>query len=215
MSRRFLGFTVQLAEDKWLCMDHNSCSAVVGPKEHRGHWPTRTDAEADILDAGESIEAARVSPVFAVPKGTFASFVAHCNRVGKLDEPKPAPVVAAEGRYAVLRGYEGAFWFNDVRAPDDTKISGAGSRDEATAAIARAKKGALVRILPDGAFEAALEAARREERERAFAEVEAYAARVSKQYGEADPHSWSGGCSIAFAEIAEFARNEAGKGQAK
>lgn len=171
MSRRFVGFTVQLAEDKWLCMDHNSCSAVVGPKEHRGYWPTRTDAEADILDAGESIEAARVSPVFAVPKGTFASFVAHCDRVGRIAEPKPAPVVAGEGLaddgsarppvihvYVAHRGVSGAIG-----------IYAAHTHDEA-AELCSPSKG-VTRYVREDRHEAACEAAVQAERTRLLAAI--------------------------------------------
>lgn len=78
----------------------------------------------------------------------------------------------------------------------------------------RAKKGLLA--MAKEAHEAACEAARREERERVLAEVEAYAARAAKRIAQADPHSWAGGRSGAFAEIAEAVRTMGEeKGQAK
>ena len=93
------------------------------------------------------------------------------------DEPKPAPAEgAAEGRYAVLveRQPRDFVSFLPLTARRD-----AGTREEAQVAIdaTRSDEGnayALVRILPDGALEAALEAARREGAKNALDKVLAY-----------------------------------------
>lgn len=80
---------------------------------------------------------------------------------------KPAPVVAAEGRWAVLnRSAAGDVWFGDFDTIDDPTRQIGTSKEALALADQSSFAPSIVRILPDGAHEAAIEAARREERER-------------------------------------------------
>lgn len=85
------------------------------------------------------------------------------------DEPKPAPAEgAAEGRYAVLFGDGSGGYFGVL----DKRGNEVASRDVAAeGGENKLYDGKLVRILDDGAHEAAVEAARREERERVLGEI--------------------------------------------
>lgn len=115
-------------------------------------------------------------------------------------EPKPAPVVAAEGRYALhFANAKGIGFFAVLnRSGGET-----GARDEVLAVKGDRLRGdgAVVRILPDGAHEAAVEAARREERERVAALLATEAERMDIGCEES-------GVYLRAAEIAK-------KGQAK
>jgi len=116
-----------------------------------------------------------VCPVFATrkpkpapppPGGTFLDAL--------LDKPKPASAEgAAEWRYGVLRKTWGGNEFSDIHYGDDTCATcHTGTREEATERLRKSgltkKEASIVRILPDGAHEAACEAARREGAEAAL-----------------------------------------------
>ena len=79
-------------------------------------------------------------------------------------KPKPAPAEgAAEERYAVLRKNWGGNEFRDLHYGDDTRtLCHVGTRatvDESQRRVGPSKDAEVVRILPDGALEAACEAA--------------------------------------------------------
>lgn len=98
-------------------------------------------------------------------KGTY-----ECGPIVRyVPEPKPAPAEgAAEGEYA-LRDPAGHF----VKLASEREIG-----NRATVEKLKLSKDNIVRILPDGAHEAACEAARREERERVLGLVAAERERV-------------------------------------
>lgn len=98
------------------------------------------------------------------------------------DDPKPAPVVAGEGLFAVLTEDSGDAHFQDINDgsdgfPRDAQRS-IGSREMAIAFVGRWPGNKLVRILADGEHEAAVEAAVRAERERVLSLVAAERERV-------------------------------------
>lgn len=201
MSRRLKGYAIRCDNGEWFdgtgLGQYSECPWTAD-RAKRHLFDEAADAYTYASTYTESSKL-RIVPVFAVRK------------------PKPAPVVAAEGLFACLvEAGGGRRFFREFRGKD---LVEAGTRAEAEA-IAGAPgtigTSVVVRILPDGAHEAACEAARREERERVLAEVEAYAARAAKRIAQADPHSWAGGRSGAFAEIAEAVRTMGEeKGQAK
>ena len=84
-------------------------------------------------------------------------------------KPKPAPAEGAvEGRYAVLFGDGSGGYFGVL----DKRGNEVASRDVAAeGGENKLYDGKLVRVLDDGALEAACEAARREERERVCADT--------------------------------------------
>ena len=173
MSRRLLGYVVKLPD---------------GTRSSLTPTPVMLDDAGDAWDRTPSSTGDYVCPVFAARK------------------PKPAPVVAAEGRYAVLRKTWGGNEFCDLHYGDDTRMTlHVGTRaavDEAQRKSGRTKSDAeVVRLLADGEHEAAIEAARREERERVAALLVAEADRLDIGCEEA-------GAYLRAAEIAN-------KGQAK
>lgn len=121
-------------------------------------------------------------------------------------KPKPAPADAsAEGLFAVLTEDSGDAHFQDINDgrdgfPRDAQRS-IGSREMAVAFVGRWPGNKLVRVLDDGAHEAAVESARREERERVAALLATEAERLDIGCEEA-------GVYLRAAEIAK-------KGQAK
>lgn len=118
-------------------------------------------------------------------------------------KPKPAPVVAAGGRYAVLcHGVvHGEAWFEDFDTVDDPTRH-VGTREQAYRLKSLPRADAeVVRVLKDGEHEAALETARREERERISVLLATEAERLDIGCEEAGVH-------LRAAEIAK-------KGQAK
>jgi len=205
--KRLLGYVVKLPSGEW----HDGKSYA--DKDFDG-YPWTKDAKKRRVFA-EYQDACRYVLTY-VPENRLRI-------VPVYSRPKPAPADgAAEGRYAVLVQYDDreptTFMDLNMSVPD-ARPRDVGTHAEVLAAVENetpAFRRMAVRILPDGAHEAACEAARREERERVLAEVEAYAARAAKRIAQADPHSWAGGRSGAFAEIAEAVRTMGEeKGQAK
>lgn len=158
MSRRLLGYVVKLPSGEW----HDGKSYA--DKDFDGYPWTRDAKKRHVFmeyqDACRYVltyvpeNLLRIVPVFSKPKPA---------------ELKPAPAVAAEGRYAVLRKTWGGNGFCDLHYGDDTRTTlHVGTRaavDEAQRKSGRTKSDAeVVRILPDGAHEAAIAAAREEGR---------------------------------------------------
>lgn len=167
-TRRFVGFAAQVPSGEWLCQDHNAGAARLGPRAHRGTWPTRADLEADLDDAGEDfVAAARVVKVFAVPRGVVVPPVAQANAILSLEgapsvrltPPTAAGSLALFG--CLLRRGESLF-FRPIVDKDTCDV---GTREEvrrsmnASDAIGKGTPH-VVRILPEGEHEAALVAAR-------------------------------------------------------
>lgn len=144
MTRHLLGYVVKLS-------DGTRFSGTPKPV-------SRDEAES----FGNNVEG-WVVPVFSKPKPAPAAPAAPVAPV--------APVVAAEGRYAVITEEGGDAYFQDINDGSDgwprDDQRAVGSREMAVAFLGRwPSSNRLVRILADGEHEAAVEAARREERER-------------------------------------------------
>lgn len=184
MSRRLLGYRVGIIKP-------DGARRYMKPRSD-GKWSLSEakpmllteDEMSDALDdVGDFMKGGDVSfstPVFAVrkpkpapcpcPSGTCPTCM------GADDEPKPAPVapvapvVAAEGLFGCLHVDDSGIAFEALWKGHGDTVRDAGTREESVAAVEK-WGGKLVRILDDGEHEAALAAARREERERVFALV--------------------------------------------
>ena len=202
MSRRLLGYVVKLPSGEW----HDGKSYA--DKDFDG-YPWTKDAKKRRVFA-EYQDACRYVLTY-VPENRLRI-------VPVYSRPKPAPADgAAEGLpplFVVLHGHRGSF--DQLYIGGSVVVTDRRAEAERRASEWKGDGVAMAcQVFAVGAHEAAIEAARREERARVLAEVESYAARAAKRIAQADPHSWAGGRSGAFAEIAELARNEAAKGQAK
>jgi hypothetical protein len=151
--------------------------------------------------------------------------------VDVLDEPAP-PVAEAEGRYAVLQdGGTPAGFFPMRECPMDSDTTS--TRDEAIGRVARMRATdtrrstyEVMRILPDGAHEAAIAAAREEGRREGWleavtmlregltAEREDAKADMDNRDTESHEAGYVAGVTWAIAQINEAVR-EAAKGAAK
>ncbi len=197
MSRTFKGYAVRDDEGRWLghVFNEDSITTVYGDKANRRLWEDAEDAQDAARHDVLSINGFVIVPVFAVPKRRTLTDIppevfaysdneggvcltwplANAERqrateeakgtykcgpiVRYVPEPKPAPAEgAAEGEYA-LRDPAGHF----VKLASEREIG-----NRATVEKLKLSKDNIVRILPDGAHEAACEAARREERERIY-----------------------------------------------
>ena len=200
MSRRLLGYVVKLPNGEW----HDGKSRA--DKDFDGYPWTRDAKKRHVFteyqDACRYVltyvpeNLLRIVPVFSKPKPA-----------------EPAPAVAAEGRYAVLNANGGDVWFEDFDRVDDPTRH-VGTRKEALALRPHPHlTPEVVRILPDGAHEAALAAAREEGRREAAGRI---ARLVDALRNVLDGHSELTPRAIVEIEyVLEEEREEAAKGQVK
>ncbi len=156
-ARRLKGYVVRTSEG-WYVSSAGTLRSITPNKKLRTVFPNASRAALHVAHDGD------VSlPVFATRKPKPAPVVASIARFDGAERmatctAEPAPVVAAEGRYALLGGQPDYFegWGDVLRQQF------VGTRDQVRLAHKHRRDLAVVRILPDGAHEAACEAARRE-----------------------------------------------------
>lgn len=166
MSRRLKGYAFRggYLGNAWLCDDETG----------RCWWSDDVTENRVLVPDAEGVKAYRErGPGFGVQKVV---------KIFATRKPKPAPVVAGEGLFAVLTEDSGDAHFQDINDgsdgfPRDAQRS-IGSREMAIAFVGRWPGNKLVRILADGEHEAAVEAAVRAERERVLGLVAAERERV-------------------------------------
>lgn len=187
MSRRFKGYAVRDDEGRWLghVFTEDSVTTVYGDKANRRLWESAEDADEAARFDVVSLNGFVVVPVFAVRKPKPApvgcgKHLAVSDYAGDLcgktwlcpdcrGKPAPvAPVVAGEGRYAVISvsKYEepGAAPSFDWLVPEVEEQTGPREQCVEHAAYVAASRSAteVVRILADGEHEAAVAEARAE-----------------------------------------------------
>lgn len=132
-------------------------------------------------------------------------------------KPKPAPVVAAGGRYAVLcHGVvHGEAWFEDFDTVDDPTRH-VGTREQAYRLKSLPHADAeVVRIFAEDEHDAVVEKARNDERQRTLADVrKALLARQGK-YALDGNMDEATACQHAICDLDKLTETEAAKGQAK
>ena len=149
MSRRFKGYRVGIIKP-------DGARRYMKPRSD-GKW-SLSETKPMLLDEDEMSDALDDVGDFMVGGDVSFSTPVFATR-----KPKPAPAEgAADARYACWQGC--CMWLT----PEDDDPRDTGTRAEAEAVVARIPGAKLVRILDDGAHEAGVEAARREERERIY-----------------------------------------------
>ena len=224
MTRRLLGYVVKLPNGEW----YNGKSRA--DKDFDGYPWTRDAKKRHVFteyqDACRYVlmyvpeNLLRIVPVFSKPKSAVVvPPLAQALAILSIDKTKPAPVVAAEGLFAVLVQHEGhkPTTFLDLdMAVTVAPFREVGTRAEVLAAVENetpAFRRMAVRILPDGAHEAALAAAREEGRREAAGRI---ARLVDALQNVLDGHSELTPHAIVEIEYAlEEEREEAAKGAAK